>query len=144
MGRRKYLWMGSEEFQKCFPCKFPYQANGNEDLLHARHWVRHTRHHPRRTLKREQKTQQLGRHTDLKAHLHRLERACCLLGRLWHDQRKHQRRSRLQIPSKGVISRTGNGKVILGGIWKGRGLSKDAPGPAHELSPCVHSTDVIW
>lgn len=59
-------------------------------------------------------------------------------------RRKHQRHSRLQIPSKGVISRTGNGKVILEGIWKGRGLSKDAPGPQHELLPCVHSADVIW
>jgi len=41
------LVMGKGEFQKYFPCKFPHQANGNEDLLHARHWVRHTRHHAR-------------------------------------------------------------------------------------------------
>lgn len=43
------------ESQKYFPCKFPYRGNGNENLLHARHWVRHTRHHARWTSKREQR-----------------------------------------------------------------------------------------
>lgn len=42
-------------------------------------------------------TQQLGRLTDLKIHLHRLERAYCLLGRLWHGQEKTSKT--LQTPN---------------------------------------------
>lgn len=47
--------MGRREFQKYFPHKFPYRGNGNENLLHARPWVRRTRHHARWTSKREQR-----------------------------------------------------------------------------------------
>jgi hypothetical protein len=36
-------------------------------------------------------------------------------------RRKHQRCFRLQISSKGTVSRTGNGKITLGRLWKGGG-----------------------
>lgn len=134
--------MGKGEFQKHFLCRFPYQASGNEDLLHARHWVRHTRHHARWTSKREQRNTTAWQTLTLKPICTGWREPLVSWGG-FGMARKHQRHSRLQIPSKGGISRTGNGKVILEGIWKGRGLSKDITGPEHELSPCVHSTDVI-
>ena len=46
-------------------------------------------------------TQQLGRHTDLKTHLHRLESACRLLGRLWHGQKKTSKTLQTSNPFQG-------------------------------------------
>lgn len=43
-----------------------------------------------------------------------------------------------------MISRIGNGKVILEGIWKGRGLFKDVFGFVYEFLLCVYLIDVIW
>lgn len=46
-------------------------------------------------------TQQLGRHTDSKTHLHRLERACCLLRRLWHGQKETSKTLQTSNPFQG-------------------------------------------
>ena len=46
-------------------------------------------------------TQQLGSHSDLKPHLHRLQRAGHLLGRLWHGQNKTSKTLQTSNPFQG-------------------------------------------
>lgn len=74
-------------------------------------------------------TQQLGRHTDLKTHLHRLERACCLLGRLWHGLKKTSKTLLTSNPFQGCDQQDRKWESHPRSDLEGNGLNPSTPQP---------------
>lgn len=74
-------------------------------------------------------TQQLGRHTNLKTHLHRLERAFCLLERLWHDQKETSKTLQTSNPFQGCYQQDRKWESHPRRDLEGKGLVQGRPWP---------------